>query len=76
MKKPWIDIFIILGAYAIMFAATYFMWLGAECVIEKAAHIGTVDVFFAAYFAWSMVRAMARVGKRVQEKSNERNIQV
>lgn len=76
MKKTWIDILTVLGAYAIMFAATYFMWLGAECVIEKAAHIGTVDVFFAAYFAWNIVRSMARVGKKIQEKNNERNIQV
>ena len=75
MKKTWIDIWTILGAYAIVFGATCFMWLGAEYVIEKTADLGTVDIFFAAYFAWSMVRAMARVGKRVQGR-NDGNIQM
>ena len=69
-KKMLIDILTVLGAYTIMFGATYFMWIGAECVLEKAAHVGTVDCFFAAYFAWSITRAIAKAGKKVA-KNNE-----
>lgn len=75
-KKMWIDILTVLGAYAIAFGATCFMWIGAEYVMEGTAGLGTVDIFFAAYFAWSMVRAMANAGKKVQAKLNDGNIQV
>ena len=75
-KKMWFDILMVLVIYAIVFAAVCFMWVGAEYVMEDTAGLGTVDVFFAAYFAWSMVRAMANVGKKVQAKLDGGNIQV
>ena len=69
-KQTWISILTVLGAYAIILAATCFMWLGAECVIEKFANLGTVDIFFAAYFAWGITRGIAGVGKKIQENSH------
>ena len=74
MKKNIINILTVLGAYILLFGATYFMWIGAECVIEKAAHMGTVDCFFAAYFAWGITRAIANVGKKIQEKNNAESV--
>lgn len=75
-KQTWINILTVLGAYALIFGATCFMWLGAECVIEKFAHLGTVDTFFAAYFAWGITRAIASVGKQLQEKNHDESVQV
>lgn len=68
-KKTWIDILTVLGAYGIIFAAVCFMWIGAEYVTEKAAAgLGSVDIFFAAYFAWSITRGIANAGKRIAER--------
>ena len=73
-KKMLINILTVLGAYALLFGATCFMWIGAECVVEKAAHLGAIDIFFAAYFAWSLTRAIAGIGKKLQEKNNAESI--
>ena len=76
MKKTWIDILTVLGAYAIIFGAVCFMWIGAEYIIDGAAGLGTVDVFFAAYFAWSITRGIANAGKRIAGRSHHGNTEL
>lgn len=75
-KQMWINILTVFGAYAIILCATCFMWLGAECVIEKFANLGTVDIFFAAYFAWGITRGIASAGKKLKETTDARDVQV